>query len=142
MQQRSVVSGLRVPEPDVTHHCTALPQSFRGKNMATADAGEPPSPLDNSDCFRPLSLVKEENGSLSSEADGSTESDQALPRRSSLIKDTTRRRSRKKTVSFSTFPEERQISTGKWVSPAGTRRQETGFRKAFDLFRDKKEKPQ
>ena len=80
--------------------------------MASAEC-QPESPLENSDCFLPLSVVKEENGSISSEAEeGSTESDQTLPRRSSLIKDTTRRRSRKKTVSFSTFPEEKPISTG------------------------------
>ncbi|XP_022097790.1 inactive phospholipase C-like protein 2 isoform X2 [Acanthaster planci] len=81
--------------------------------MATAEC-EPESPVENFECFRPLSMVKEEeeeNGSISSEEGGSTESEPTLPRRSSLIKDTTRRRSRKKTVSFSTFPEERQIST-------------------------------
>ena len=35
-----------------------------------------------------------------------------LPRRSSLIKDSARKRSRKKTVSFSSFPEEKTISKG------------------------------
>ena len=84
--------------------------------MATAECilESPESPLDNSDCFQSLSAVKETNGSISSEAEGSNSSDPSLPRRSSLIKDTTRRRSRKKTVSFSTFPEERQISNGEF----------------------------
>ena len=84
------------------------------EKMATAEClpESLESPLDNSDCFQPLTAVKESNGSVSSGDDGSESSDHTLPRRSSLIKDTTRRRSRKKTVSFSTFPEERQISTG------------------------------
>ncbi len=67
---------------------------------------------DSPESTRSLEAVKEENGSLSSEADTSTSTETPLPRRSSLIKDTTRRRSRKKTVSFSSFPEEKGITDG------------------------------
>ena len=58
---------------------------------------------DSPESTRSLEPVKEENGSLSSEADTSTSAETPLPRRSSLIKDTTRRRSRKKLCLFLVF---------------------------------------
>lgn len=42
--------------------------------------------------------------------------DQVLPRRSSLVKDANRRQQRKKTVSFSSMPNERSVVNGKSTS--------------------------